>query len=160
MSCVVVGEFCKRPASKVPLRIPIDGSAFVKYFASNEILAVGDFRRPKKPNGYEYEVTGAGQCVKAEPDWPETPGLTVRCGSVEFTCRAISNSSLARVVTGCTWLGGTLTISDEGFVNTDGAQAVFAYAAGGTSGDKGEVVARITFNDGSIEEAAIEYEVH
>jgi hypothetical protein len=159
MSCTKIGEFCKRPDEKVPLRIPLAGSAFIKYFQGSEIVATGDYRRPKKPNGYEYEVDQGGQCGRREPDWPTSIGQRVASGSAVFICRAISNNSLARVIASCTWNGGGLTITGEGIVNTDGELEVFAYAAGGNTGESGQVVARITFNDGAIEDAILDYSI-
>lgn len=158
MSCTKVGDFCKRPAEVYPLRIPLSGSFFIRTFLAGEILAAGDFRRPKKANGFEYEVTAGGQC-ESEPDWPTTLGETVTTGSVTFTCRAISNASLARVISSVVWIGGTLTIGNDGIVNTNGELEVFAQASGGNTGDTGEVVARITFGDGTIEEASLDYHV-
>lgn len=159
MSCTTVGEFCKRPPEIYKLRIPLKGSSFIKIFTADEILGVSDCRRPKKANGYEYEVTSAGQCVKSEPEWPLVIGATVDCGSVEFTCRAVSNLSLARVIQSVAWDGGTLSISNDGFVNTAGEQEVFCLASGGVVGDTGEVIASITFSDGSIEDALLSYHV-
>lgn len=159
MSCTKVGEFCKRPGEVYLIQIPLGGASFIKFFKAEEILAAGDYRRPKKANGYEYEVTVAGQCVKGEPEWPTTIGETVQCGSVEFTCRAISNASLARVISSVTWDGGTLTISGDGIVNTNGEQEVYAKASGGSMNDEGEVIAHITFSDGTIEDALVSYRV-
>lgn len=159
MSCTKIGEFCKTPAERVLLRIPLKGGSFIKYFSANEILAPGDVRRPKRENGYEYTASIGGQCDRSEPEWPTEIGLAVQSGSVIFTCSAISNSSLARVVQSVLWLPDTLTISNDAIVNSGGEQEVFAYALGGTTGDKGEVTARIAFSDGSIEDATLSYHV-
>lgn len=160
MSCTKVGDFCKTVGERIPLRIPLGGAAFIRFFNGNDIVAAGDFRRPKKPNGYEYEVTVGGQCEKAEPDWPTTIDETVVCGSATFTCRALSNNSLARVIQSVVWSNtGTLTINSDGFVSTNGELEVFAYASGGVQGEEGTVTARITFNDGSIEDALLGYHI-
>lgn len=159
MSCTNIGEFCKTAAERILLRIPLKGGSFIKFFSANEILAPGDFRRPPKENGFEYEVVTGGQCARSQPDWPETDGVTVKSGSVLFACRAISNNSLARVVQSALWLGDTLTITNDGIVNSAGEQEVFAYASGGAQGDTGEVIARITFSDTSIEDASLSYHV-
>lgn len=159
MSCTKVGDFCKLPQEITLLRIPIRGGAFIKFFEANEILAAGDVRRPKKENGFEYEVTVGGQCARSEPEWPEIFDETITSGSVTFECRAISNGSLARVAASCVWSGGTLTISGEGLINTNGEQEVFAKAAGGTQNDVGEVSADIIFDDGTKETAILSYHV-
>lgn len=160
MSCTKIGETCLRVGERQPIRIPLKGSAFIKFWQKSEIVAAGDFRRPKKENGYEYEATAGGQCAQSEPEWPTTIGEPVADGSVTWTCRAISNSSLARVVQSCAWSStGTLTFSNEAVVNTAGEQEVSAFASGAVQGETGSIIARITFVDTSIEDALIEYHV-
>lgn len=159
MSCTKIGEFCKRPAERIPVKIPLRGTAFVRTWEGGIVHASTERVRARKVNGYEYECTSAGQTGPREPEWPTVIGGTVTDGSVTWTCRAVSNASLTRIIQSCTWLGGGLTVDGDTIVNTAGEAEVSAYVSGGVAGTVYEVIARITFGDGSIEEGLVEVTV-
>lgn len=160
MTCELIGKTCKLPTERIPVSIPLRGSGFIRTWEAGRVFASSVRVRPaKKPNGFEYECTTAGQTGSREPSWPETEGGTVTDGSVVWTCRAISNASLARVIASCVWSGGGLTVDGEQIINTNGEGQVSCYVSGGVSGSLYEVTATITFNDGAVEAAKIQVTV-
>jgi hypothetical protein len=160
MSCTKIGDLCKTPSERTPLRIPLRGSEFIRTWEAQNVYAAGERVRPRKANGYEYECTAPGQVLLREPSWPIILGDAVSDGSVTWTCRAISNASLTREIQSVTWIGGGLTIDGTAFVSASGENELSAYISGGTAGQTYEVIARITFSDGSIEDALVEVDVH
>ena len=53
----------------------------------------GEYVRPLRPNGYEYECTTAGQSAQDEPDWSESVSGTTSDGSVTWTTRAMAGNA-------------------------------------------------------------------
>lgn len=108
----------------------------------------GTYRvRPVVSNGFEYEVTTAGQTGRKEPIWPTTAGATVSDGSIVWTCRAISTASLSATVSSVAWAADTgLTISSESLQG----QTARALVSGGSDGNTYRVTAEATCSDGTV----------
>lgn len=103
--------------------------------------------RPNRSTGYEYECTTAGQSANREPsDWPIVIGATKTDGSVTWTCRALSTSSLRTTVASVTWNADTgITVSGQ----TLTGQIAAAYIEGGTDGEDYTVLIKATMADGT-----------
>lgn len=160
MSCKICGKDCKLPGDKLPIRI--DLTDFCERRWDNRrgagIYQAGNFIRPTPQNrsGYEYECTAGGQVGTEEPAWPTVVGQTVLDGSVEWTCRAISNSSLLKTIVSAVWDGDGFTVTDEVIVNTNGEQLVSCFISGDQSLGKYLVTVQVTFSDGHAELFGIE----
>lgn len=107
MDVSVCTETCARvlrqhPDSVLWMGFDFERSLFKRWEPGKEFL-IAHRIRPTASTGYEYEVTAAGQSGRKEPIWPRTPGSTVQDGSIQWTCRALSDQSLSAVVTGVDW---------------------------------------------------------
>jgi len=122
----------------------------------------GDFVRPSVANGFDYECTTAGQVNgKKEPNWAQaaTVGATFQDGSVVWTCRALSTSSLLRTISTSAWAGGALTIDGAGINNSAGEQQAFAFVSGGVAGTTYRVTNHVVFSDGAEDDGLVDIEV-
>lgn len=164
MSCKVVGKRCLKSGEKVPLLIDLTDFCERRWDNKSHagIYSTGDFVRPTplRRTGYDYEATTGGQTGVVEPSWPTTIGATVADGSVVWTCRAISNNSLLKTISGSpapAWDGDGLTISGETVTSTSGRQSVFAFAAAAlASPGKYEPKVTVTFSDTHAEVFGVE----
>ena len=74
----------------------------------------GAYVRPMQPNGFDYQASIGGRTENIEPRWPIAPGGTVTDGSITWTCKSPTQSSLdplsgsASIVTQAT--GNTIAI--------------------------------------------------
>jgi len=159
MACKIVGQLCKKVGERLP--VGIDLTDFCERRWDNAVVAgiyaVGAFVRPTPQNrtGFEYECTQGGQVGLVEPAWPTVIGQTVNDGSVEWTCRAISNSSLLKTIVSVDWDGGGFTVETEVITNTAGRQMVSCFVTGDIEPGKYLVSAEVTFNDPHIEEFGV-----
>lgn len=98
-----------------------------------------------KAVGFEFEPTTPGRTGARKPVFPSAIGETVDDGSVTWTCRAISNDSVLRTISGTpTWASDDLTISDE---DISGFRAT-AHLAGGEDGKDYVVTVTAETSDG------------
>lgn len=97
--------------------------------------------------GHEYEVTTAGQTGGREPIFPTTIGSTVTDGSVVWTCRAVSTSSLKATVSSVAWAANStdITIASESL----SGQIATAFLSGGQDGTDYEVKVTATLSNGA-----------
>lgn len=155
MACKVVGKICKVAGETLPLQIDLTDFLERKWDAKRGagIYPLGSFVRPTAPNrnGFEFEATEAGQVAPEEPAWPSAEDEVVQDGSVEWTCRPISNSSLLKTIADADWDGGGFTIDNEGIINTDGRQLVSAMVEDDLDPGDYEVRVTVTFSDGHVE---------
>jgi hypothetical protein len=172
MACTVVGTLCKR-SDENRLR-GIDLSPFCsRRWEPGGILGSGVAVRPaalddggaRGPMGWEFVTQNAGQSGSKEPKWIGPAGSTVVDGSLNWIAQAISNASLERVIPGSgsvVWSAPAgYTVTPGPFQNTAGKQQIECFIAGGSDGDEDQmVIAKVTFDDGSIEDFAISVSVH
>lgn len=161
MTCkdTIVGSVCLNVGEKEPRLLELTAFCAIRWRAGG-IYAANDRVRPlDRAPGFEFEAGGAGQAGGREPRWPTTLGGTVADGSITWTARAISNTSLARTISTATWTAPTgLTLSGETIVNTAGEQSVLAYIKGDTAGVY-EVKCHVVFSDTSEEDFVLEVSV-
>lgn len=117
--------------------------------------------RPSASTGLQYRSDG-GLSGAFEPRWPTTVGATVTDGSITWTAEAKSNDSLFATITNSVWAASDsdIVLSDETIVDTDGDQKTGVNVAGGVAGNTYEVLNRVTFSDGSIEDSLLQVEVN
>src|SRR5262249_8379714 len=63
-------------------------------WAASTVYTVGDCVRPKVPQSdttLYYECTTSGTSASSEPQWPTTPGNTLKDGTVVWTSRDLSS---------------------------------------------------------------------
>lgn len=104
-------------------------------------------RVPARP-GFEYEATSAGQTGKAPPIFPTTIGQTVSDGSVVWTCRAVTTSSLSTTLATATWnvLDAGVTASGQAV----SGQKATAFLQGGVDGNDYRVQVTGNMQNGAI----------
>lgn len=118
--------------------------------------ATGVRVRPFKPNGFQYNASSGGRTASREPVWPTAVGATVVDGSVTWTCEAVSDSSLARTISGVVWTVDTgLTKSAEALSGTIATCNLGA----GTLGEKYLVRAKATCSDSTTPVVAFYVEI-
>lgn len=137
----------QHPDSVLPILFDFAARGLAQRWRSGEDLSLSYRVRPLQPNGFEYEVTTAGQSGQREPVWPRTAGATVADGSVVWTCRAISTASLSATVSSVAWSADSgLTVASE----TLQGQVARALVSGGTDGQTYRVTAEATCSDGTV----------
>lgn len=172
MACTVVGSLCKRSDETIFRAIDLTGFCSRRWVAGS-VVGNGLVVRPaatddggtRGPTGYEYVNQAAGQSGKKEPVWPTPVGQTVTDGSAVWIAQAISNASLERIIAAVgsvIWSAPTGYTAVQGpFQNSSGKQQISVLIGGGVAGDEGIlVVAKVTFDDGTIEDFAISVSVH
>lgn len=104
--------------------------------------------RSGRSSGLEMECTVAGRSGGRFPIFPSSQGATVIDGSVTWTARTISATSLLRTIDGTPeWDGGSgITISGE----TVSDEKAIARIAGGEDGKSYEVTITATCSDGLV----------
>lgn len=153
MTCeiTIVGSVCLNVGENEPRELNLT-DVCARTWLPGRVYAAGIRIRPaQRPSGFEYEAT-AGQTGAREPKWPTVTDATITDGSITWTTRAISNTSLSRTIVSAVWAATPtgVTLTNQSVVNTDGAQSVVTFIQGDTVGDY-EVTATVTFSDGSVE---------
>jgi hypothetical protein len=165
MTCRKIQEECKGSAERKQR-----GFDLTPFCASNwnakTFYATGDVIRVLGAaaggeqifTGFDYTADTDGYTGEAEPAWPAAG--TVTDGSFSWTRVDVSNDSLAREIVSVVWIeDGDMTVDDPDIVNTEGRQQIAAYHSGGIDGQKYLVIARVTFDDGSIEDFGIRWTI-
>lgn len=143
MDCAIP-EFCQDPSDKLDYHVDFE-EHLERIWEADTDYSIGVRIRPPTATGYEYEATTAGRSGMRPPRWPTSITSTVTDGSVTWTARAISTSSLKSTVSGTpAWSADTgLTVSGE---TVDGQRAS-AYIAGGDDGQRYLVRVEATMAD-------------
>lgn len=110
------------------------------------------FVQAQRDTGWYYECTTAGRTARNYPNqWPRVAGETVQDGSVVWTARHPSTSTVP-AVSSVTWtVPSGLTLDSQ---SHSGAMS-HAVLSGGTDGVDYEVLARMTPTVGSVIEQTI-----
>ena len=140
----------KTPTESVNYRFIFD-RLLEQRWRAGEILPSGVYRRPSVPNGFEYEVTTAGQSGSVEPVWPRTAGNTVVSGSATFTARAAGTNATDSIATAELIADTDVTATIVTTVNN----VVTARVAGGVAGRRYKVTCRIVTNGGQTFDQSI-----
>lgn len=141
--------FQKRPGETIDRIIDFRGELFQPWRAGVE-YAQNAYARPTRPNGFDYQVTssGTGRTSAAEPRWPTTAGVTVTDGSLTWTCRAPSTSSMDPLTGSATVTSPTgITVTHS---STDPLGDVRLRIAGGTAGKDYSVLVAATSSGGQV----------
>lgn len=138
-------EFTQDPADKLDYTVKFDDELALRWEPETS-YSLSDRRRPTASTGFEYECTTAGQSGRKEPVWPKVVGQTITDGSVTWTCRALSSSSLRTTLASATWnADAAITVSGQ---TVSGAKAI-AYLEGGLAGTDYEIRVQGTMADGT-----------
>jgi hypothetical protein len=143
---VLAGEWpAKDPEDKLDYYVNFEDEC-ARFWERNTTYALGDRVRPQKATGFEYEAS-AGTSGDRPPVFPTTVGRTVADGSITWTCRALSTSSLRRTITGTpSWTVDTgLTVESVAIAG----MISMAYLSGGIHGQTYSVRINAAFSDGS-----------
>lgn len=155
MSCSqVIGELCLGVGGVEPVEInAIEACATT--WEPGRVYAAGVRVRPSaRPTGFEYEAT-AGQSGAREPRWATALDGMTTDGSITWTARAISNTSLGRTISSVAWSAPTgVTVVTSSVANASGAQRATAYLRGDAAGEY-EVRATVIYSDSSIDTSVI-----
>lgn len=132
------------------------------FFSSGAVIRVmgTDAGGEQVFTGFDYEADEDGTTGEFEPAWPALGDPPVADGSLTWSAVEISNSSLSRTIDSVQWIAPSgMTVDDDQIVNTEGRQQIVAFHSGGTNGQKLLVVARVTFDDGSVEDFGIRWTI-
>jgi len=115
-----------------------------KFRDGNRPYSANTFVRPTKANGFDYEATTAGTTAENEPRWPTTAGQTVVDGSVTWTARVASGSSINTpgIVSSTSDPVG-LTVSGASVADLTRVNATYS---GGVDGQQYDAVFTVTIN--------------
>lgn len=117
------------------------------------------------PDGYEYiaNIIGGGSIGQAGQKEPRFGTDPVNDGSVTWTRQAISAASLYRTIVSpgvnVQWLFPVQMTVDSALSVIGAVVHIAAFHAGGTSGDKHRVIARVTFSDGTCEDFGLDWTI-
>lgn len=165
MTCRTIEDDCKRSGERRQRGFDLTAFSANNWFpktffsAGDVIRVVGVAAGGEQPfTGFDYTAAADGYSGEFEPAWPDTG--TVDDGTLSWSPVAISNDSIARQITDVEWIeDGDMTVDDDDIVNTEGRQQISAYHSGGVNGQKYLVIARVTFDDGSIEDFGIRWTI-
>lgn len=136
----------KDPSEKLDYGVSFEAS-LARFWEKGKTYTSSTRVRPNRPNGFEYECTTGGQTSHREPSWPTTAAATVTDGTVVWTCRALSTSSLSTTVSGTpSWTAEAgITVTGE---NISGTLAG-AYIESGKDGEDYTVIVTAACADGT-----------
>lgn len=115
-------------------------------------FAQGAFVQAQRDTGFYYECTTAGRTGKNYPHaWPRAAGETVSDGSVVWTCRHPSTSTVA-LVSSVAWTVPSGLTKDS---QSESGALSHIVLSGGTDGVDYEVLCRMTPTVGNVKEKTI-----
>ena len=118
-----------------------------RYREAGKTYTAGTFVRLEKTNGFELECTTGGQTAISPPRYSSTIGATFTDGSVTWTVRAISTSSLYTTVSGTpTW---TFDSGITASAATLSGQLTTSNLSGGVDGNDYTGLVKATLADGN-----------
>jgi hypothetical protein len=165
MACRKIEEDCKRSGERKQRGFDLTALS-ARNWTSKSFFATGDVIRvmgasgggEQQFTGFDYVAAGDGYSGELEPAWPATG--TVTDGTLSWSPVPVSNNSMLRDIDTVEWIeDGEMTVDDDEIVNTEGRQQVSAFHSGGVNGQKYLVIARVTYDDGSIEDFGIRWTI-
>lgn len=165
MTCRKIQEECKRSGERKQRGFDLtpfcsnNWNSKTFYAAGDVIRVLGAAAGGEQSfTGFDYTADIDGYSGEFEPAWPTVGSVTD--GSLSWTVAPVSNDSLSREITDVDWIeDGDMTVDDDDVVSTEGRQQIAAYHSGGVDGQKYLVIARVTFDDGSIEDFGIRWTI-
>lgn len=107
--------------------------------------------RPQRGTGFYYECTTAGRTSAHYPTWPRASGQTVNDGSVVWTARHPTGSSIP-TISSVTWTLPSGITKDS---QTEAGLVAFITVSDGTDGVDYEIVCTMTPSIGNVIEQTI-----
>lgn len=165
MTCRKIEDECKRSGERKQRGFDLTGFS-VRNWAARSFFSSGAVVRvlgvtaggEQAFTGFDYVASVDGYTGEFEPAWPIAG--SVDDGSLAWSPVDVSNDSLTRQIVTVVWIeDGDMTVDDDDIVNTEGRQQIAAYHSGGINGQKYLVIARVTFDDGSIEDFGIRWTI-
>jgi hypothetical protein len=136
----------------VPATYSIDfHDAVVREARRDYDFTAAQFVRPQRGTGFYYECTTAGRTKGQYPEWPRAAGQTVTDGSVVWTARHPSSSSIPSITSVVWTVPSGLTKDSQSEVG----RVAFVTLSGGTDGVDYEILARMTPSSGNVVEQTI-----
>jgi hypothetical protein len=114
-------------------------------------FAQGAFVQAQRDTGFYYECTTAGRTSRNYPQWPRESGETVTDGSLVWTCRHPSSSTVPSVSSVDWTVPAGLTKDSQ----SESGTLANVVLSGGTDGVDYEVLCRMTPSSGSVIEQTI-----
>lgn len=136
----------------VPATYSIDFHAeLVRESIRDYAFTAAQFVRPQRATGFYYECTTAGRTSAYYPEWPREAGETVADGSVVWTARHPTGSSVP-TISSVTWtVPSGLTLDSQ----SETGLVAYITLSGGTDGVDYEVLCRMTPSSGNVIEQTI-----
>jgi hypothetical protein len=135
------------PGDRIDFEVDFETNLTRWHESGRTYAAAVRVRVPARP-GFEYEATSGGQTGKAPPIFPTVIGQTVSDGSIVWTCRAVTTSSLTTTLVSAVW-----SVLDSGVTASGQAvsgQAATAFLHGGVDGNDYRVLVTGTMQNGAI----------
>lgn len=138
--CVQTLEVCKAASERQWYAFNLTDEFSIRWQPSYPYEAAQAVRpTTRKSTGLEYVSSGGVSNGVREPEWPTVVGETVTDGSITWTARAISFSTLGErlaSVDPAEWItDGDLILSDQVEQDLPALQEVRIWASGGTVGE-------------------------
>jgi hypothetical protein len=118
-------------------------------------FTAAQFVRPQKGTGFYYECTTAGRTSAHYPQWPRAASETVTDGSVVWTARHPTASSIPSI-SSVTWTVPTGITKDS---QSEVGRVAFVTLSGGTDGVDYDILCRMTPSSGNVIEQTITVQV-
>lgn len=118
-------------------------------------FTAGEFVQAQRDTGWYYECTTAGRTGRNYPTWSRAEGETVNDGSLVWTARHPSSSSVP-AVSSATWTLPSGITKDS---QSEAGVLTHIVLSGGTDGVDYDITCRMTPTSGNVAEKTITIEV-
>jgi hypothetical protein len=136
----------------VPATYSIDfHDAIVREPKRDYDFTTAQFVRAQRPTGFYYECTTAGRTSAHYPTWPRAAAETVTDGSVVWTARHPTGSTIP-TMSSVTWTVPSGIVKDS---QSEVGLVAFITLSGGTDGVDYDILCRMTPSSGNVVEQTI-----